>query len=153
MSEKRIGTREEVYKGIASRTAGGLKRDDIIAKQFGTRILYISKKLSDIMRNNPNNFQKRNLRRTLVNTTIELDTNKRKHISSSNMISRTQKLSFKIKDNTVKNVFYPELQGLNIKQLKDELAREEAEEDLGQLSVKKEFTIEEMPEIDILDLA
>ena len=41
---KKVGTREEVYKGLAARTAGGLKKDDIIAKQFGTKTIYISKR-------------------------------------------------------------------------------------------------------------
>ena len=70
---KRIGTREEVFKGLATRTAGGLKKDDIIEQQFGSRKMYISKKLSDKMRenfniirtNNPNHL-KRNPKRTMV---------------------------------------------------------------------------------------
>ena len=63
---KRIGTREEVFRGHAIRTAGGLKRDDIISKQLGTKIIYISKKLSAKMKenfniiraSNPNYFKK-----------------------------------------------------------------------------------------------
>ena len=51
---KKVGTREEVYKGIALRTAGCLKKDDIIEKRIGNRIIYISKKLSEKMINNPN---------------------------------------------------------------------------------------------------
>jgi len=194
---KRVGTREAVYKGLATQTAGGLKKDDIIEKQFGSRIIYISKKLSNKMRenfniirtNNPNHF-KRNSKRTLVapknigieNDIIESTTGTQqqtiKHISTimkpnnhathsthsthSNH-TKTQKLSFKVKENTVKNIYYPELQGINIQKLKEELVREEKEEDLGTLRQssddnsqprkdKTDFTIEDMPDIDMLSL-
>ena len=60
------------------------------------------------------------------------------------------------KENSVKTVFYPELQGINIKELKEELIREEAEEDLGTLlqpqNNKEAFTIEAMPDINMNDL-
>jgi len=181
---KRIGTRQEVYKGLATRTAGGLKKDDIIEKQFGSRVIYISKKLSDKMRenfniirsNNPNHL-KRNPKRTMVapklneneNATLanqnkvitELDKKKQQQQNQQHQRhqhTKTQKLSFKVKENTVRNVFYPELQGMNIKQLKEELVREETEEDLGISSSsdnnqpKKEFSIEEMPDIDMASL-
>lgn len=173
---KKVGTREEVFKGLAIRTAGGLKKDDIIEKQFGTRVLYISKRLSDKMRenftfirNNNPNYLRRQPKKTMTNTstnnnTIITTTNTNINTSSSqsqpsrrisgSLGGKTHKLSFKTRENTVKNVYYPELQGLNIQQLKEELAREEAEEDRGiQLSTpKKEFSIEEMPEIDIFNL-
>lgn len=190
---KRVGTREDVYKGFAIRTAGGLKREDIIEKQFGARTLYISKKLSDKMRNNFNiirennpNYFKRNPKKTLVApksleynqqistpqaitmtqttsamqsppTMQPIPTMQSKDIileQKRKTYPKTQKLSFRVKENTVRNVFYPELQGMNIKQLKEELAREEAEEDRGiQLpQPKKEFSIEEMPDIDIMAL-
>jgi hypothetical protein len=170
---KKVGTRENVYKGLAVRTAGGLKKDDIIAKQFGTRTLYISKKLSERMRenfniirsNNPTHF-KRKIKKTLVvcptennleNNFIEskiinnkhqdiLEQKKKQHV-------KTQKLSFKINDNTVKNVYYKELKGMDLQELKSELAREEEEEDLGQSPIEnKEFSIEEMPDIDLASI-
>jgi hypothetical protein len=191
-SLKRIGTRQEVYKGLATRTAGGLKKDDIIEKQFGSRAIYISKKLSDKMRenfniirsNNPNHL-KRNPKRTMV--APKLNENENAILANQNKViteldkksqqkqnqqknqqqnqqhqrhqhAKTQKLSFKVKENTVRNVFYPELQGMDIKQLKEELIREETEEDLGIISSsdnnqpKKEFSIEEMPDIDMASL-
>jgi hypothetical protein len=196
---KRIGTREEVFKGLATRTAGGLKKDDIIEKQFGSRKMYISKKLSDKMRenfniirsNNPNHL-KRIPKRTMVapklnknenayaNSTLAdqnkvvSETNKKPNQQSNqhqhpnqhqqnysnqrHQQAKTQKLSFKVKENTVRNVFYPELKGMDIKQLKEELVREESEEDLGISSSsdnnqpKKEFSIEEMPDIDMASL-
>jgi len=198
---KRIGTREEVFKGIATRTAGGLKREDIIEKQFGTKILYISKKLSDKMRenfniirtNNPNHLRNKQQKRTMVanknnnnnnnnsNETIQI--NQQNQPNQPNQLNqpnqpqqrhqtlnqvqraaiiekkqqhhaKTQKLSFKVKENTVKNVFYPELTGMDIKQLKEELLKEEAEEDRGinLQPPKKEFSIEEMPDIDMNSL-
>lgn len=190
---KRIGTREEVFKGFATRTAGGLKKDDIIEKEFGSRKMYISKKLSDKMRenfniirtNNPNHL-KRIPKRTMVapklneNANINVNVNSTiadqnkvisepnkkqqiqkqplRHTNQSHQHAKTHKLSFKVKENTVRNVFYPELKGMDIKQLKEELVREEAEEDLGISSSsnnnqpKKEFSIEEMPDIDMTSL-
>ena len=47
---KKIGTREEVYKCIASQTAGGLCKSDIIEKNFNGKLIYISKKISDKMK-------------------------------------------------------------------------------------------------------
>ena len=57
---KTVGTREEVYKGIAQRTAGSLKKDDIIEKVFGNRTLYISKKISNKMKENINILRTQN---------------------------------------------------------------------------------------------
>jgi hypothetical protein len=184
---KRVGTREDVYKGLATRTAGGLKRDDIIPKQFGTKTLYISKKLSDRMRenfnvirsNNPNYF-KRQAKKTMVasqsqsiqeNQAIQSSqfsqsskpNEKVDGIEKRKMIKphgKTQKLSFKIHDNTVKNVYYKELKGMDIQELKEELKREESEEDLGlnteenkSREPRREFSIEEMPDISLADLS
>jgi hypothetical protein len=147
---KRIGTREEVFKGLATRTAGGLKKDDIIEKEFGSRKMYISKKLSDKMRenfniirtNNPNHL-KRNPKRTMVAPKLNETANANSTLADQNKViaeldkkqqhpnqkhqhqhSKTQKLSFKVKENTVRNVFYPELKGMDIKQLKEELKDE-----------------------------
>uniref|UniRef100_A0A6C0EZP2 Uncharacterized protein n=1 Tax=viral metagenome TaxID=1070528 RepID=A0A6C0EZP2_9ZZZZ len=179
---KKVGTREEVFKGIAIRTAGGLKKDDIIEKKFGSRILYISKKLSEKMKenitilraHNPNIFKK--LKKTMVvatdvssekmneqsvqQTTQAIQPTTQSIVQNIRKVkrnpSKTQKLSFKVKDNSVKNVYYPELQGVNLKELKAELLQEEAEEDLGiqvpkQSKEKCEFKIEEMPDFNIDD--
>lgn len=187
---KKTGTREEVYKGLAMRTAGGLKRDDIIPKQFGTRVLYISKRLSDRMRenfniiraSNPNHF-KRQIKRTLgvssqpnatnsVNPTTQVSTTESSILATNNTVSKpesrkrpaskTMKLAFKIDENVEKNVYYKELKGMDIKELKEELKREEAEEDLGipqqpsntnsTSNAKREFSIEEVPDIQLNDL-
>jgi hypothetical protein len=191
---KKVGTREEVYKGIALRTAGGLKKDDIIEKKFGSRILYISKKLSEKMKenitilrtHNPNLFKK--AKKTMGTTTeitsetiihpiqqpiqqqsiqqqpIQQQSIQQQSIQQPNIkkvkknAPKTLKLSFKVKDNSVKNVYYPELQGMNLKELKEELLQEEAAEDLGtqlpsqtQGREKGEFKIEEMPDFNMND--
>ena len=173
---KRVGTREEVFKGQASRTAGGLKKDDIIAKQFGTRTLYISKRLSDRMRENfqntTNNFRKR-VRKTLVtpSSTSQSSFDIRRistgtitgtrtgtstgTITSNIKTPHSKTLKFKVNNNTVRNVYYKELQGMNIQKLKDELKKEESEEDLGMSSESAEsrvFKIEDVPEISLDDL-
>ena len=190
---KKVGTREEVFKGFASRTAGGLKKDDIIEKKFGSRTLYISKKLSEKMKenitilraHNPNIFKKlkktmgvatdvsgvklneqsvqqptQNIQVTQATTQSVVQNATQPIVQNIRKVKRnpakTQKLSFKVKDNSVKNVYYPELQGVNLKELKAELLQEEAEEDLGiqvpkQSKEKCEFKIEEMPDFNIDD--
>lgn len=169
---KKIGTREEVFKGFAERTAGGLKKDDINEKQFGNNNIYISKKLSDRMKlnisnlriNNPN-FFKRLQKKTAVNSfeqnNLSIENNNVKIHNNKSILkknnSKTQKLSFKVNSNSVKTVYYPELQGVNIKNLKDELIREEELEDLGkniqEIKSIEQFVIEDMPDININDLS
>lgn len=178
---KRVGTREEVFKGLAVRTAGGLKKDDIIEKVFGSRKLYISKKLSDKMKtnfmilksHNPN-FMKRIQKKThsipppIINTSNDNLTNntnnnskltnqpiqnqpsmKMQNISTNQKIkrSRTQKLSFNVKNNTIKSYYYPELEGYDINKLKKDLEEEEAIEDLGM--TPREFIIQDLNDIDL----
>ena len=184
---KKVGTREEVFKGLAERTAGGLKKDDINEKHFSNRIIYISKKLSDRMKlniaslriSNPN-FFKRLQKKTMVNANANANANANTNANANvnantndNILTKlnshvqqvfkkkhnfkTQKLAFKVKENSIKTVFYPELQGMNIKELKEELVREEAEEDLGTvlppIKHKEVFTIEDMPDIDMNELS
>lgn len=173
---KNVGTREEVYKGISIRTAGGLHKDDIIEKKIGNKIMYISKKLSEkmkinILRTHNPNFLKKKQKQTMVNNPTpilepvlqkkDLQTqglpksilalhNKKK----TNTHNKTQKLSFNIDNNSIKNVYYPDLKGINLNELKEDLKNEEAEEDLG-ISIPKSndiFKIEELPDIDLNDL-
>ena len=161
---KKTGTREEVYNGLAFRTAGGLKREDIIEKIFGNRKIYISKKLSDKMKANFNIIRSTNpnhFKRVPKKTMVAPQTNQPDQTSQTSQPSqppnkkhlggKTQKISFKIKENTQKTVYYPELHGMDLQELKAELAREEAEEDLGR--PKQEFSIEDMPDIDISNLS
>ena len=182
---KKIGTREEVYKGIASRTAGGLTNTDIIEKNFNGKLIYISKKISEKMRAQMSVGGHIQLNETQQNTLLNSNTitnqqilnyNKNKKMlkknkktlavlnsNTSNLInknkSKTQKLSFQINKNEVKNVYYPELKGLDLKELKDDLLREEQEEDNPCLEDNafankpkkplEPFTIEDIPDIDI----
>ena len=165
---KKVGTREEVYNNLASRTAGNLTKNDIIEKTIGSRKIYISKKLSEKMINNPI-FLKKVHKRTLIATPNQAPTQSTPTQSTPNHIkkqtsTKTQKLSFKIGENAVKTIYYPELNGVNLKKLKEELLKEEAEEDLGIVIPKKnvsssgassnagEFIIEELPEININEL-
>lgn len=171
---KKVGTREEVYNNLASRTAGNLTKNDIIEKTIGSRKIYISKKLSEKMINNPI-FLKRVHKRTLIATPNQAPNQSTPNQSTTNQgipnqikkqtSTKTQKLSFKIGENAVKTIYYPELNGVNLKKLKEELLKEEAEEDLGIVIPKKnvsssgvsgastsEFIIEELPDIDMNDL-
>ena len=194
---KKIGTREEVYKGIASRTAGGLTKNDIIEKNFNGKLIYISKKISEKMKaqmsalqghtqstqstqnNNQSNTNTNNLtfqqlqeynknkkllkknKKTLAalkpNTINNTNTTHTTNLINKHK-SKTQKLSFQVNNNEVKNVYYPELKGVDLKELKAELLREEQEEDFPDLEEKdnnrikkplEPFKVEELPEIDI----
>jgi len=150
---KKVGTREEVFKGMALRTAGGLIKNDIIEKQFNNKTLYISKKLSEKMRlssNIPGLFKRqpkqtiRNIQHTSANTnsnntntsnantntnnsntnnsnTKTSNTNNNNNSNTNpkhNKNGKTQKLSFKVCDNTIKTIYYPELHGMDLEELK-----------------------------------
>ena len=144
---KIIGTREEVYKSQAQKTIGGLTKPDILEKCNNGKTTYISKKLSDKMRlqintireNNPNFFK--NKKRTHCvssihknssssnnNSSISSNTSSNNTIYKNKKKSKTHKLSFEINNNKVKNIYYPELNGLNIEELKEEIRRQEEEE-------------------------
>jgi hypothetical protein len=149
---KIIGTREEVYKSQAKKTIGGLTKPDILEKCNNGKTTYISKKLSDKMRlqintireNNPNFFK--NKKRThcvssihknsnsnsINNNNSSNNTNNNNNSNNTNYKnkkkSKTHKLSFEINNNKVKNIYYPELNGLNIEELKEEIRRQEEEE-------------------------
>lgn len=181
-THKKFGTREEVYNGKFTQTAGGLKKDDIIEKCFGTKTIYISKKVSDKMKANFNiirainpNYFKRIPKHTLVSPQISqlstqlstqiLDDNKKQknnittittNTINKPLIKKTQKISFNISSNKIKNVYYPELQGININELKNDIDDDDDDEScLNKLSLdehcvsNKEFTIIDMPDIDI----
>lgn len=126
INSKKIGTREEVYKCLALKTAGGLCKSDIIEKQYNGKLIYVSKKISDkmkelIKKHNPTMFKKQ--KKTLSGPKLNKIINK--------INTKTQKISFETKNNEVKNIYYPELKGIDLKELKEELLREEEEEDLA----------------------
>ena len=148
---KVIGTREEVYKSQAQKTIGGLTKPDILEKCNNGKTTYISKKLSDKMRlqintireNNPNFFKNKkrthcvssihkNSNSNSINNNNSSNTNNNNNSNNTNYKnkkkSKTHKLSFEINNNKVKNIYYPELNGLNIEELKEEIRRQEEEE-------------------------
>ena len=92
----------------------------------------------------------------IINKTniLQKNNNTNNNNNKNKLHSKTQKLAFKVKDNAFKTIYYPELQGINIKELKEELVREEAEEDLNntsqEIKIKNEsFKIEDMPDINM----
>jgi len=167
---KVVGTREEVYKCLASRTAGGLQKNDIIEKQTGNKTIYISKKLSEKMKENINilriqnlNLLKKKHKKTIVNIPQEIlvkDNHQKHNENKTTKCAKTHKLSFKVSDNEFKNIYYPELKGINLKELKQELKNEEDTEDLGlkltntnNTKLNNIFKIEELPDININELS
>lgn len=159
---KTIGTREEVYKCIASHTSGGLYKSDIIEKLHNGKTIYVSKKISDKMKEQINIIREYNpnfLKKQKKTFSVP-----KKYKNNS----KTQKISFK-NQNEVKNIYYPELKGINLNELKEDLLREEAEEDAAYIEeldkleeltnnnkVKKKlldpFKIDKIEDIDDIDI-
>ena len=106
LSKKRIGTREDVYNGIAQKTSGGMYQADIILKKNNTNgKKYISKKISDRMkRENPHlQYKKKSLKKK-NNPNITNYKNNTNNISS-NKINRKlsrKNVSFISNNNIVK---------------------------------------------------
>ena len=100
--------------------------------------------LNTIRENNPNFFKNKkkthcvsDMNRnsnTNTNSNSNSNTNTNSNTINKNKIkinkkkSKTHKLSFEINNNKVKNIYYPELNGLNIEELKEEIRRQEEEE-------------------------
>ena len=114
---KKIGTREEVFKGLASRTAGNLQKNDIIEKQFSNRTIYISKKLSDKMKanitilraHNPN-FLKGLQRKTMTSKPIilnidNIDANNSNTTNNTNTITQSTNLHSNLNSNNKQKPF------------------------------------------------
>jgi hypothetical protein len=123
--KKKIGSREEVYVGIALKTNGGLFKKDIIQKNTNGKYSYVSKKLSEIAkeRNVFSNYRKRKTRANKVsinvNTNAPLQPNK---LTKKNV-------SFSLNQNQYKTIYYPELKGVNLERLRNNNLEEEDEED------------------------
>lgn len=164
---KRIGTREEVYLGLAHKTSGGMTRADIIkASKQNAKKKYISKKISTRMKtNNPLvNYKKikSSKKQQLVDSDISSE-KKQKYLNERKMarlLRRKQskknrlvkqkknklsnkKLSFNLKNNITK-----EYQCDNMDDINYELGYESDNETSSSSSP---FKIEEMPDIDISD--
>ena len=119
----KIGTREEVFKGLAERTSGGLTKNDIICKTIGGKTLYISSKKS------------KNMRELLKKTKTNHATYNQDKLNSNLPLTK-KNVSFSLTHNKVVSYSYDELAGINLDQLRKEMEQEENE------SEPKEFTIE-----------
>lgn len=127
--KKKIGSREEVYNDMARKTSGGMYKDDIIKKNIvkrkekGTRTRYLSKKISDRMKNNHPNIGRR--KKTHTNTIKNINKtnqyqNKSKKNTNLNLkrnmngnYNKKRTIKFNINNNTVKEYYCPKLE-LNI---------------------------------------
>ena len=129
----RIGSREEVYQGLADRTSGGLTKNDIICKIIAGKTLYISSKKSKIMKDL--------LKKTKTNHHPE---NNNMQISHHNLPLTKKNVSFSLTQNKVVAYNYEELAGINLDQLRKEMELEENE-----TSEPKEFTIETLDDSEL----
>ena len=154
---KRIGTREEVFRGVAERTSGGMRKQDIIIKNNK----FISRKKSDRMRimvAQNERFQTfRSNKKTKCNNNL---LNKNKNINQTNKkpIKRTQKkVVFHFNKNKVQEYNCPDLNYYcGDKEDEDEDEEDEEEyENNRQISFNKkpkEFKIEKIDDLNIDDL-
>ena len=138
MVEKRYGTREEVFKEIAHQTTGGLTKKDLLCKKKDNTVIYISKKLSNAMRETDN------LKKYRRKKTISKHGFNNKFNSKSRML--TKKITFNSKP-IVNEYFYPELEGENLKHLREEYL----EDELNDFGVKKEVVVQDIDNISDLD--
>ena len=91
---KKTGSREEVYKGFAEKTGGGLRKEHLKEKIIGKKTKYVSRKKSTKMKEN-NPFK-----------------NKRPSKSKGykKEKKRTRKVSFNMDDNKTKEYYCKELE-------------------------------------------
>ena len=124
---KRIGTREEVYNGIAIQTAGGMRKDDIMIKKINGKTEYISRRISTRMKNY-----------IISNGGIRKagKTNKKAMVGGKTR----KKVKIMTDKNRVKEYYCPEL---------DYDLDEQHYFDSGRNSQSDEFIIEEVPDIDL----
>ncbi len=128
----KIGTREEVFKGLADKTSGGLTKNDIICKIIGGKTLYISSKKSKIMKDILKKTKTNNGKNTILN----------QEKSTSNMPLTKKNVYFSLNQNKVVSYNYEELAGINLDQLRKEMDEEESSE-------SKEFTIETLDDSEL----
>ena len=134
MIKKRYGTREEVFNEIAYQTTGGLIKNDLICKKKDSTNIYISKKLSNAMRET-DNLKKYRRKRTIS-----------KNNPKNNPRVLTKKISFNAKP-VIKEYYYPELEGENLKYIRDEYL----EEEINDFGVKNEVEVQDIDNISDLD--
>jgi len=100
--QKKYGTREEVFLGMALKTTGGLCQNDIIQKKKKNKIIYISRKLSDIAKERD---MFTNYRKT-----------KTKTLQPTKMTKKN--VSFSLNQNKYHSIYYPELKGKDLNTLR-----------------------------------
>ena len=168
---KKIGTREMVYKGLALRTSGNLTKNDIEYKIINGKEWYISKKMSERMREliKKNAFSRRKKTHVntyaLSNTTNNISANNisTNNISTNSNIINNQKITspeninplinqtcktiknikFAHEKNNIHEVFYNELSDYDIAELRAEAELEDT------MSAPKPFIVESVDDIDL----
>tara|TARA_B100000902_G_C27307941_1_gene916648 strand:- start:1650 stop:2129 length:480 start_codon:yes stop_codon:yes gene_type:complete len=156
---KRIGTREEVFRGVAERTSGGMRKQDIMIKNNK----FISRKKSDRMRimvAQNERFQTfRSNKKTKCNNNLLNRQDNRYNNHTKKPIKRTQKkVVFHINKNKVQEYNCPNLGYYCGDEEDDEEEEEEEEEEYKnskQINFNKkprEFKIEKIEDLNIDDL-
>lgn len=127
---KRIGTREEVFNGVAKMTSGGMTRDMIVKTIKNNKVNYASKKISDrmkyVIKQRGNNFK--NCRKTIKST------------NQQQSKTRKNTVSFCINKNRVQEYYCPELNNYHY------------DDDNNDNDDNTEFIIEDMPNISLREL-
>ncbi len=152
---KRIGTREEVFRGLAERTSGGMRKQDIMIKNNK----FISRKKSDrmkIMVSQNERFQTfRSNKKTRCNNNLINQQNK--NTINRKPIKRTQKkVVFHFNKNKVQEYNCPNL-GYYCGDEEDEEEEKEEEDDENNKQINfnrkpRKFKIEKINDINIDDL-
>lgn len=179
---KKIGTRKEVYTGVALKTSGGMTRDDIIKSlNQKAKKIYLSKKISSRMKDNSplvsyrknkqskkkeKNLEKLNVSdiRDMLMRERKLQRIKRrklKSLKSQNDVkedtkNKSKKLSFALNKNKTKEYYCSNLNNENfssyMNDMNDMNGYERDDEDDNYQSIRREFKIEEPPDIKLEDL-
>ena len=155
---KRIGTREEVFRGVAERTSGGMRKQDIMIKNNK----FISRKKSDrmkIMVSQNERFQAfRSNKKTKCNKNLLNRNNGNINNSTKKPLKRTQKkVVFHFNKNKVQEYNCPDLNYYcgDKEDEDDEEDDNEEEPNYRQISFDKkprEFKIEKIDDLNIDDL-
>jgi hypothetical protein len=157
---KRVGSRQEVYQGVAERTSGGMRKEDIMIKNNK----FISRKKSDRMRimvSQDDRLQAfRSNKKTKCNNILKRQENTNNYRKTNN--KRTQKkVIFHFNRNKVQEYNCPDLNYYRGDKQDDEDDEEDDEEsgeddaNSKQINFDKKprkFKIEKITDIDIDDL-
>lgn len=138
--QKKNGTREEVFLGLALKTTGGLFQKDIIQKKLNNKIIYVSRKLSTIAKERDvfSNYRKRRKTRALQPTKINITHNTNSSLLSNKMTKKN--VSFSLNQNKYQSIYYPELEGKNLNTLRHYNDEDEEDEDTGYEDTGNEYT-------------